>query len=276
MQEAACNAKVASGAKLEHGDKKVDLFTLGLAEERALFGSDERGVFVVSVSEANDEKGNRLFVSTDETASVVEVEYDEDKQTCQAQRRGARLNVLRRRRERAFLQFYEPSSHRSASRFPGFFPGAAGETKCARFARKGTIDVTIESDEPDLRGLSGTYYYSFSVGFGWDPSIRSWAWTLDSVAAPGGNGYRGKTRAELSYGNVEGKWDLSLNTGDPYPDSPGLLRATTGPLDKWNSVWGAKWTRVEPIGTMSERQRLLAMPIIKVSARGSGVIAPWT
>jgi hypothetical protein len=92
------------------------------------------------------------------------------------------------------------------------------------------IDVTIESDEPDLRGFSGTYYYSFSVTFPWDPRIRSWAWTLDS----------------------------------------------TGPLDKWNSVWGAKWTRVEPIGTMSERQRRLAMPLIKVSARGTGVIAQWT
>ncbi len=91
------------------------------------------------------------------------------------------------------------------------------------------IEVTIESEEPDLRGFSGTYYYSFSVGFGWDPRIRSWAWTLDSVAAPGGNGYRGKTRAQLSYGNKEGTWDLSLNTGDPYPAPPVLLRATTGP-----------------------------------------------
>ena len=138
------------------------------------------------------------------------------------------------------------------------------------------IDVTIESDEPDLRGFSGTYYYSFSVRFPWDPRIRSWAWTLDSVAAPGGNGYRGETRAQLSYLNEDGKWQLSLNTGDPYPEPPVLLRATTGPLDKWNSVWGAKWTRVEPIGTMSERQRRLAMPLIKVSARGTGVIAQWT
>ena len=138
------------------------------------------------------------------------------------------------------------------------------------------IDVTIESDEPDLRGLSGTYYYSFSVGFGWDPRIRSWAWTLDSVAAPGGSVPRGKTRAQLEYSNEDGKWDLSLNSGDPYPEPPGLLRATTGPLDKWNSVWGAKWTRVEPIGTMSERQRQLVMPLIKVKARGTGVIAPWT
>jgi hypothetical protein len=137
------------------------------------------------------------------------------------------------------------------------------------------IDVTIESDEPDLRGFSGTYCYSFSVGFGWDPRIRSWAWTLDSVAAPGGNGYRGKTRAQLSYGNKEGTWDLSLNTGDPYPAPPVLLRATTGPLDQWSSVWGAKWTRVEPLGT-TDSKRPLAMPLIKVSARGTGVIAQWT
>jgi hypothetical protein len=137
------------------------------------------------------------------------------------------------------------------------------------------IDVTIESEEPDLRRFSGTYYYSFSVGFGWDPRIRSWAWTLDSVAAPGGNGYRGKTRAQLSYGNKEGTWDLSLNTGDPYPAPPVLLRATTGPLDQWSSVWGAKWTRVEPLGT-TDSKRPLAMPLIKVSARGTGVIAQWT
>jgi hypothetical protein len=83
VQAAACNPTVASasGAKLEHGDKKVDLLTLGEAEERALFGSDDRGVFVVSVSEASDKKGKRLFVATDNTASVVEVEYDEGKQT---------------------------------------------------------------------------------------------------------------------------------------------------------------------------------------------------
>jgi hypothetical protein len=137
------------------------------------------------------------------------------------------------------------------------------------------IDVTIESEEPDLRRFSGTYYYSFSVGFGWDPRIRSWAWTLDSVAAPGGNGYRGKTRAQLSYGNKEGTWDLSLNAGDPYPAPPVLLRATTGPLDQWSSVWGAKWTRVEPLGT-TDSKRPLAMPLIKVSARGTGVIAQWT
>jgi hypothetical protein len=137
------------------------------------------------------------------------------------------------------------------------------------------IDVTIESDEPDLRRFSGTYYYSFSVGFGWDPRIRSWAWTLDSVAAPGGNGYRGKTRAQLSYGNKEGTWDLSLNTGDPYPAPPVLLRATTGPLDQWSSVWRAKWTRVEPLGT-TDSKRPLAMPLIKVRARGTGVIAQWT
>lgn len=82
-QAAACNPTVASasGAKLEHGDKKVDLRTLGEAEERALFGSDDRGVFVVSVSEASDKKGKRLFVATDNTASVVEVEYDEGKHT---------------------------------------------------------------------------------------------------------------------------------------------------------------------------------------------------
>ena len=137
------------------------------------------------------------------------------------------------------------------------------------------IDVTIESEEPDLRRFSGTYYYSFSVEFPWDPRIRSWAWTLDSVAAPGGNGYRGKTRAQLSYGNKEGTWDLSLNTGDPYPAPPVLLRATTGPLDQWSSVWRAKWTRVEPLGT-TDSKRPLAMPLIKVSARGTGVIAQWT
>jgi hypothetical protein len=137
------------------------------------------------------------------------------------------------------------------------------------------IDVTIESDEPDLRGFSGTYYYSFSVEFPWDPRISSWSWTLDSATAPGGNGYRGKTRAQLSYGNKEGTWDLSLNTGDPYPAPPVLLRAKTGPLDQWSSVWGAKWTRVEPLGT-TDSKRPLVMPLIKVSARGTGVIAQWT
>ena len=136
------------------------------------------------------------------------------------------------------------------------------------------IDVTIESDDPELTKFSGTYYYSFSVGFG-DPRIRSWAWTLDSVAAPGGNGYRGKTRAQLSYGNKDGTWELSLNAGDPYPAPPVLLRATTGPLDRWSSVWGAKWIRVEPLSTIDSK-RPLVMPLIKVSARGTGVIASWT
>jgi hypothetical protein len=76
----SCKPTVASGAKLEHGDQKVDLFTLGLADERALFGSDGRGVFVVSVSKDDAKKGNLLFVATGKT-SVVGVEYDEDKQT---------------------------------------------------------------------------------------------------------------------------------------------------------------------------------------------------
>ena len=80
VQAAACKPTVASGAKLEHGETKVDLFTLG-ADERALFGSDDRGVFVVSVSKDDAKKGKRLFVATDETASVVDVEYDEDKAT---------------------------------------------------------------------------------------------------------------------------------------------------------------------------------------------------
>jgi hypothetical protein len=78
-QAVACTATVASGSKLEHGDKKVDLFTLGLAE--AVFGSDTRGVFVVSVSKDDAKKGTRLFVATGKAASVVDVEYDEDKQT---------------------------------------------------------------------------------------------------------------------------------------------------------------------------------------------------
>ena len=81
VQAAACNAKVASGAKLEHGETKVDLFTLGLADERALFGSDDRGVFVVSVSKDDAKKGKRLFVATDGKASVVDVEYEEAKTT---------------------------------------------------------------------------------------------------------------------------------------------------------------------------------------------------
>ena len=83
VQAAACKGqpKVASGAKLEHGDKKVDLLTLGLADERALFGSDDRGVFVVSVSKDDANKGKRLFVATDGKASVVDVEYDKDKTT---------------------------------------------------------------------------------------------------------------------------------------------------------------------------------------------------
>jgi hypothetical protein len=79
-QAATCKPTVASGAKLEHGDKKVDLFTLGLAEEPALFGSDGRGVFVVSVSKDDAKKGKRLFVSAETNPSVVDVvdvEYDE-------------------------------------------------------------------------------------------------------------------------------------------------------------------------------------------------------
>jgi hypothetical protein len=135
------------------------------------------------------------------------------------------------------------------------------------------IDVTIESDEPELAKFSGTYYYSFSVGSG-DPRIKSWAWTLDAVAAPGGNGYRGVTRAQLAYGNDDGRWDLSLKTGDPYPAPPVLLRATTGALDRWSSVWSANWTRVEPLRT-TDLKRALAMPRIKVSAHGSGVISRW-
>ena len=81
VQATACKPKVASGSKLEHGDKSVDLYTLGLAEESALFGSDDRGVFVVSVSKDDAKKGKRLFVATDKTASVVDVEYDEGKTT---------------------------------------------------------------------------------------------------------------------------------------------------------------------------------------------------
>jgi hypothetical protein len=80
VHAATCKPTVASGAKLEHGDQKVDLFTLGLADERALFGSDGRGVFVVSVSKDDAKKGSLLFVATGKT-SVVGVEYDEDKQT---------------------------------------------------------------------------------------------------------------------------------------------------------------------------------------------------
>jgi hypothetical protein len=133
------------------------------------------------------------------------------------------------------------------------------------------VDVAIESDDPDLRKFSGTYYYSVSGSFG-DPRIRSWAWTLDSVAAPGGNAYRGETRAQLSYGNDSGKWTLSLNTLAPYPEPPVLLRATTGPLRTWDSVWGAKWIRVEPLSTIDSK-RPLVMPLIKVRARGTGVIA---
>jgi hypothetical protein len=82
VQAASCKGqpKVASGSTLEHGDTKVDLFTLG-ADERALFGSDDRGVFVVSVSKDDAKKGKRLFVATDETASVVDVEYEAAKTT---------------------------------------------------------------------------------------------------------------------------------------------------------------------------------------------------
>jgi hypothetical protein len=134
------------------------------------------------------------------------------------------------------------------------------------------IKVTIESDDPNLRNFSDTYYYSFSVKV--DPKFRTWSWTLDSVKAPGGNGDRGEIRAQLDYSNEEGKWNLSLNTGDPYPEPPVLLRATTGPLDKWDSVWGAKWTR-KPLGTIDSK-RAFVMPIIKVSPIGTGVIAPWT
>ena len=156
----------------------------------------------------------------------------------------------------------DPSSQRvfvSAAELVGVLPDA--------------IDVTIESDDPELTKFSGTYYYSFSVGFG-DPRISSWSWTLDSVAAPGGNGYRGVTRAQLEYSNDDGRWGLSLNTGDPYPEPPVLLRATTGELDRWSSVWSANWTRVEPLSTIDSK-RPLAMPRIKVSARGAGVISRW-
>jgi hypothetical protein len=51
----------------------VELYPIGLAEERALFGSDDRGVFVVSVSKG---KGKRLFVDMKNAASVVDVDYD--------------------------------------------------------------------------------------------------------------------------------------------------------------------------------------------------------
>jgi hypothetical protein len=78
-QATACTAKpptVAAGSKLEHGDKKVELYTL----DAALFGSDDRGVFVVTVSDDNAKKGKRLFVATDKTdPSVVDVEYEEGK-----------------------------------------------------------------------------------------------------------------------------------------------------------------------------------------------------
>ena len=84
VQAAACKGlppKLASGETLESGDRKVDLFAVGIAdriaEERALFGSDDRGVFVVSVTNPKDKKGKRLFVATDKTASVVDVEYDQ-------------------------------------------------------------------------------------------------------------------------------------------------------------------------------------------------------
>jgi hypothetical protein len=84
VQAAACKGlppKLASGETLESGDRKVDLFAVGIAdriaEERALFGSDDRGVFVVSVTNPKDKKGKRLFVATDKAASVVDVEYDE-------------------------------------------------------------------------------------------------------------------------------------------------------------------------------------------------------
>ena len=59
----------------------MDLVAVGIADriadERALFGSDDRGVFVVSVTNPKDKKGKRLFVATDKTASVVDVEYDQ-------------------------------------------------------------------------------------------------------------------------------------------------------------------------------------------------------
>ena len=84
VQAAACRGlppKLASGETLESGDRKVDLFAVGIAdriaEERALFGSDDRGVFVVSVSNPKDKRGKRLFVATDKAASVVDVEYDQ-------------------------------------------------------------------------------------------------------------------------------------------------------------------------------------------------------
>jgi hypothetical protein len=75
----ACKGKptVAAGSKLEHGDKKVELYTL----DSALFGSDDGGVFVVSVSKDDAKKGKRLFVAAGKDPSVVDVEYEEDKQT---------------------------------------------------------------------------------------------------------------------------------------------------------------------------------------------------
>ena len=135
-----------------------------------------------------------------------------------------------------------------------------------------TIKVTIESDDPKLKNFSDAYYYSFSsVVEGDDPKVSSWSWTLDDRQAPGGIGYRGKIRAQLNYNNKYGEWDLNIKKENPsYPEPPFLLRATTGPLDKWNSVWGATWT-IEALGTTE-----FAMPIIKLSAIGTGVIARWT
>jgi hypothetical protein len=71
----ACNvtSRLLAGANLDHAGRSVELYTL----DAALFGADDRGVFVVSVSEDDAKRGKCLFVATGNAApSVVDVEKE--------------------------------------------------------------------------------------------------------------------------------------------------------------------------------------------------------
>jgi len=75
---ASCATKnlVAAGSRLDHEGTKVDLYTL----ERALFGSDTRGVFVVlpEASTAKSQSGKMLFVAAGpKKGALFDVLFDE-------------------------------------------------------------------------------------------------------------------------------------------------------------------------------------------------------
>ena len=73
---AATKSLAAAGSRLDHEGTKVDLYTL----ERALFGSDTRGVFVVlpEASTAKTQSGKMLFVAAGATkGALFDVLFDE-------------------------------------------------------------------------------------------------------------------------------------------------------------------------------------------------------